>query len=351
MSKENLLSNNPDEDIEPLSPFGVIDFGITEGELKALTEKFVGITAVTTRKEYDAAQAAVTQLVRARTDVDKRRKALKSESLEFGRLVDSTGKELMAVVEPEEIRIKALVETVKAVKAAEKAERERIEKERLDGILGLMDAITKIPATLQRASSKDVLEARTALEAAEPTEDVYQEHTERAHSTRLAVIEELNELYQGALHDEKLEAQAQKERDEQAAANKIESERLEKERAALAEAQAGIDAENKRKADELAEQQAVIDVERKRVEDEKQAIIDDVEAKKIADKQKAAADLAKKAAAKLAKKLAPDREKLAAYLDAIDALEFPETSDELVNTANAIVGFVEDALRQSRDAL
>jgi septal ring factor EnvC (AmiA/AmiB activator) len=323
---EQILSNDPDEDIAPVSPFGAIDYGVTADELAALASSFKDITSIESRKDYDAAQAAVTRLTRARTSVESRRKELKKESLEFGRLVDSTGKELMAVVEPEEQRLKALVDEVKAKKAAEKAERERIEKERVDAILNAIADIEKVPATLQRASSSEVLTARDALEARELTEDEFAEFTERAFDTKHQVLQELNELYAGALHDEKIAEKEKAEREAQEAAQKAESERLAKERAELEAKQKEIDAENQRKADELAKQQAEIQAERDRIEAEKRAEVERVEKERIAKERAEAQAKAEKEAKKREAALKPDREKLALFVDQYEEPVLPGMS-------------------------
>lgn len=343
MSKATLLSNNPDEDIAPVSPFGNVDYGVTEDSLKALAESFSDIKEVPDRKSYDAAQKAVTTLKRARTNIETRRKELKSDALEFGRLVDSTAKDLTAVIQPEEQRIQDLLDVVKAQKAAEKAERERIEQERIDRILARIDAIVKVPASLQRADSAKVLEARDAMEK-EVIDDTFEEFVERAAEAKANTIEELNELYAGALHDERIAEQERKERERIEAEQKAEAERLAAERAALdAERKAQEEAERKRHAEaeakiaaeraEIERQQSELRAEQERMEkakrDEEERQRQEAEAKERAERE-----AEEKAEAKArAERLKPDYEKVEALVSTLEQLVMPELSDEPESSA------------------
>lgn len=341
MSEPNLLSNNPDEDIAPVSPFGNIDYGVTQADLEALAQQFTDIKSITNRKEYDAAQAALTQLKRARSSVEARRKELKADSLEFGRLVDSTAKELAAVVQPEEERLAALVQMVKDQKAAEKAERERIEQERIDKILNRIGEFEKLPATLQRATSDDVLVEREKLEELVITEDVFAEFTERASMVKVAVIDELNELYSGALHDERIAREERLAREKQEAEQKAEAERLAKERAELEARQKEVDAENARKEEELLKQQAELKAEQERIDNERRE-------KEAAAQREADA----KEAAERAERLRPDQEKLADYLREIGDVQAPHLSSSEAEDALARIDqILSAALREAHTKL
>lgn len=314
MSKANLLSNNPDEDIAPVSPFGNVDYGVTEDNLKALAESFSDIKEIPDRKSFDVAQKAVTTLTRARTRIEARRKELKSDALEFGRLVDSTAKDLTAVIQPEEQRIQKLLDVVKAQKAAEKAERERIEQERIDAILARIDAIVKVPSTLQRADSATVLKARDAMEE-QVIDDSYEEFVERAIEAKVNAIEELNELYAGALHDERIAEQERKERERIEAEQKAEAERLAAERAEIERQQAELRAEQER-------------MEKTKRDDE------DRQRREAEAKERAEREAQKKAEAEArAERLKPDYEKVEALVSTLEQLPMPALSDEPESSA------------------
>lgn len=339
MSEPNLLSNDPSEDIAPVSPFGAIDYGVTPEELLALAKEFGDITEITSRKEADKAQAALTRLIRARTSIETRRKQLKAESLEFGRLVDSTAKELQSVTEPEETRLRELVDADKARREAEKAEREAKEKARVDEITDRIQGIVLLPGTLQRASSDEVLAARDKLEAL-VIDDTFAEFQDQAIEAHTAVIEQLNELYAGALHDEKLEREAQERREREDAERKAEDERLAKERKELEAKQAEIDAENERKAKELADQQAAIEAEKQAIEDAKRKEAERIERERLAKEKEETEAKAEQERKERAERLRPDKEKIIAFADQLNfvvpAVESDEAKELMVSSITQI---------------
>lgn len=343
MQQSNRLTNDPAEDIAPVSPFGAIDYGTTEDDLKKLAASYSHITQVTNRKEYDAAQAAVTALTRARTKIDARRKELKAESLEFGRLVDSTAKSLIAVVTPEEQRIDAILEAVKQQKENERKAKEAAEKARVDAILARIDEILRIPADHQRSKSTDVMAARAALDVL-LIDESFAEFIGRAQEAKANVLAELDELRLGALHDERIAAQEKADRERIAAEQKAEAERLANERAELeairkqneaAQAEAAR-IENERVAAERAEiarQQAELQAERDRIDEEKRwAVI-------AAERAEAAAKAAR---------LLPDREKVEAFALAIEAVELPELSPEIQKYTDELRSILTMAARDAR---
>lgn len=332
---ERLLSNNPDEDIAPVSPFGAIDYGKTEAELQAIAEQFSGITEITNREQFDAAKGAVKTLAKERNALEDRRKQLKKESLDFGRLVDSTAKELKAVVEPEHDRIKAMLDAIKAEQEAKRAEAARLEEERVEKRQDMVAAIADLPRQHERSSSADVKAAIDALERHIILETEFDEFAAQASEAKADSMAQLQDLYQGALHDERIAKQEAEQRAKEDAERQAESERLAKERAELDAMRAAQEAEEeeKRKAmeaeqakrdaelqaerDALAKQQAELRAEQERIEQERKAK-EVAEAKAEAEKQRKAA----------AAKLKPDAEKLSAYVNELLAVAEPVLKTE-----------------------
>lgn len=322
----NRLTNNPAEDIAPVSPFGAIDYGTTEDDLRRLAGQYSHITQVTNRKEYDAAQAAVTALVRARSKIESRRKELKAESLEFGRLVDSTAKSLIAVVTPEEQRIEEILEAVKRQKEEERKAKEAAEKARVDAILARVDEIVKIPAAHQRSASSVVMAAQSALELL-LIDETFAEFQDRAREAKANALAELAELYAGALHDERIEAQAKAERERIAAEQKAEADRLEKERA------------------EIARQQAELKAERDRIEAEKRA-----EHERAERAKRAAEEAAAKAEAEARmERLRPDAEKLEEFALKVETMDLPDVSPEFEIALDEVRAILTHASNQIRE--
>lgn len=351
----NRLTNDPAEDIAPVSPFGAIDYGTTEDDLKRLAAQYSHITQVTNRKEYDAAQAAVTALVRARSKIEARRKELKAESLEFGRLVDSTAKSLIAVVTPEEQRIDAILEAVKRQKEDERKAKEAAEKARVDAILARVDEIVRVPSAHQRSASGVVLAAKSALELL-LIDESFAEFQERAQEAKANALAELAELYSGALHDERIEAQAKAERERIAAEQRAESERLAKERAELEAirrqneaAQAEAARIERERADaeraEIARQQAELKAERDRIEAEKRA-----DQQRIEREQRAAEEAAAKAEAEARiERLRPDAEKLEAFALKVETMDLPPVSPEFEIALDEVRAILTHASNQIRE--
>lgn len=68
--------------------------------------RYVGLAAETPQ-QYKVLQAALSDLRSARTEVEKRRKELKADSLEYGKKVDAAAKFLTAKIEEIEAPLKA----------------------------------------------------------------------------------------------------------------------------------------------------------------------------------------------------------------------------------------------------
>ena len=98
----------------------------TELDLRALATKHVAIVEIKDRAGREQAHGAAMELMRARTDIEKASKAARDDATKFSKAVIAEEKRLVAIVGPEEKRLKDLRDQWDAVEAAEKAERERI---------------------------------------------------------------------------------------------------------------------------------------------------------------------------------------------------------------------------------
>lgn len=74
---------------------------------------------------YEVVRKEVAFARTTRTSIEKKRKELKEPHLEAGRLIDSRAKELIALVEPEEDRLKAMMDAIDNIAAERKAAAER----------------------------------------------------------------------------------------------------------------------------------------------------------------------------------------------------------------------------------
>lgn len=96
-----------------------VTYPITEADIQARFGRYVGLTAETPQ-QYKVVQAALSDLRSARTEIEKRRKELKADSLEYGKKVDAAAKFLTAQIE-------AIEAPLKASKAAADRKKEAIE--------------------------------------------------------------------------------------------------------------------------------------------------------------------------------------------------------------------------------
>lgn len=117
-----------------------IDYNVTDAAIAELKQKHVAST-VTNNRELAVVQASITELTKIRTSVEKKRKELKADALEWGRKVDTEAKRITALIEEIEqplIDVKKSYndeqERIKAEAARKEKERVEVIKERIDSI-------------------------------------------------------------------------------------------------------------------------------------------------------------------------------------------------------------------------
>lgn len=277
--------------------------------------------------------------MRTRNLLEKKRKELKADALEYGRQVDAAAKSLLEQFADEETRLKELEDTAKR------------EEERL----------AKIAEEERQAKMNDRCKRLEAIQSAIP----------------MAELEAMDDARFEEVYAEKLAIVEARRREEEAAAEqrRLEAERLEAERKAQAEKQAELDrqqaeiraAEERIRADEAEARRQKIAARREKLEqfghvaqsvhddfldamnaDEFAVFVQTVDAehkkwirdveetnKRIREEaeQRAREEaeqrrLAEEAEAARIAALAPDREKAEQFLTAIDDVAIPEISDE-----------------------
>lgn len=93
------------------------------------------IAGVTDTEGYRKVTNAIAKVRAARTSVEKTRKELKADALEFGRRVDARAREITALLEPLEEELKAKKEAIDNEKERIKQEKMLAEQRKLDGRL------------------------------------------------------------------------------------------------------------------------------------------------------------------------------------------------------------------------
>lgn len=123
----------------------VIDYNIEE--VMAEFKKKHTVLAVSNNKERDIVQKGITELTTLRTNVEKRRKVLKADALEFGRKVDAEAARVTGLIE-------AVEQPLKDVKQAYDEEKERLRLEAAAKEQARIEEITSRIANLKNEASR-----------------------------------------------------------------------------------------------------------------------------------------------------------------------------------------------------
>ena len=342
--------------------FPAVVFSVTDAGIAELEAKHRGLVVVHgDKKGYLALTQAISEVRTARTDVEKRRKELKQDALDYGRLVDSTAKAITERLEAIEGPLKANKEQIDAENERIRKEKEEAERLRIAGIQSLIAVIANAPAAFAAASTERLRQAIEKAEAMEISIAEYEEFTQQATDAKTAAIAALNDLLTARIAADEAEAARIAEQARIDAERKAEAERLAAEQARLAAERAEFDrqqaearrqqeqAERARREAEAAEQakrdaearqqQAELDRQRAELKAAQDALAEqqrkaaeaaqreaDAKARKEAEKA------AKAAQAKLAAEIEsakPERERMIAYVrQCIDGL--PECKTTIV---------------------
>lgn len=288
-----------------------------EAELKALIAASKEITVITNAAGREECHSSAMRAVKARTGIAGAGKSVREDSTAFAKAVIAEENRLIAIIEPEEIRLKDLRDAWDEKIAAEKAEKARIEEERQTRIQWAIDAIRNAPAMCLVLNSSGTKAALDALAETDLSEDVFADRRDEAEYIMGQSIHQIESMIAGKKAQEQLSAQIESQR--------IENERIASELAARQEeadaaqrASMRDEAERQRvQAEELAKQRAELELMRKQIADQ-QAEID--------RKEKAEADAVIAAAAEV------DRQRVAADVkaesDAIKARRDAERDSE-----------------------
>ena len=227
----------------------VIDYDITQAGLAELRSRLLIKFDANTKDGYEHARKGIAECRSLRVAVEKKRKELKADALEYGRKVDAVAKELTASLEQIE-------KPLQDAKDAVDAERDRVKRE---------------------AEEK----ARMEREAKEQAEREAREAELRAERERLAKERAEFERQQA---EQRAQIEAEQRRISEAA--RIEREKLEAERRAIEAQQRAAQIEQaKREAAERAAREERERIERERLAaDEAERNRQEAEAKRLAER-------------------------------------------------------------------
>ncbi|CAA0193620.1 hypothetical protein [Tenacibaculum maritimum] len=283
---------------------------------------------VTDNKSYQEAKRCRTALVKGRTEIEKQDKLVASKIKEFRNKVLEISNELIKITKPHEDKQQAEVKRYEDLKAKEKAEKERIEVERKKKIKTSIEEIFKNCSLAIKNLKYEYLEKFNMLNELQEFDTSKFEEFELDFAEKLQILtnlfndkkQQLEISEKQKLEDERLK----KEREALEEDKRIAREKAEKEAEEKRKEQERIDAENKRKADELAKKEAELEEDKKRlakIEADRKAK-EEVERKaKEEAKRKEEEEARKKAEEEERQKrieaLRPDKEKLQKVIDSI----------------------------------
>lgn len=323
----------------------VIQYDVTEAAIAELASKYAGLKIVDPAS-YEHVRVALGDVRTKRIGVEKRRKELKADALEYGRKVDARAKELteslLAIENPlQDEKDKADVEKEKA-----RQEKARKEKERVDGIRAKITGISLALIDTQGKTSTEIENMIRVLSARMVTEEEFQEFQVEALKTQAESLGALNRAKENRVKWEQEEA---KRKEEVERLDKIRKEQ-ETERKRLAEARKAEEEKSRREREALEVERRKIEAEKKALEDAKKAEQDrknqealerqlaenarikaEADAKaKVEREAKEAEEKAQREAEEKARreKLRPDKEKLLAFADVLVSLKAPHMDSE-----------------------
>lgn len=247
-----------------------VKFNITDTAIDELRIEHK-VKPVTNTKELKENAASIAVIRTLRVNVDKKRKELKKDALEYGRKIETEAQRITTLLTSIEKPLSDAKEVYEAERAAIAAEKQRIEDERIKNIKDKIDEIKNYPSKFMFSSSLRILEAIEQLLFSKDHFD-YQEFANEALQVKTVAIEDLKQLKDSRDAHDKQEREAEERRialEKQEAELKEEREKLEQERL---EAKKKVDRELLAIEAERAETARLVKIEQDKLAKERQGI-------------------------------------------------------------------------------
>jgi len=343
-------------------PLDIIDYDITEEALLALAEKYQGLE-ITDHKSYQVVVKGIAVTRDYRVKVEKHRKVKKTDALEYCRQVDGEAKRITERLWQIEKPLKETKQGEDDRKAAIQAEKERIEQERKAGIQARINSLNNMVTglgSLNAGQLSQLIDEIASLDINEKGYGEFGRHAEQVRADALeaarTALQDRTRLDQEATERDarekrlaKIQAEQEVERKRLAEAKEAQEAELAKQKTELREIETRQAAERKTKFDALAAERQKIEEDKAQLEADKQAEKDRKEReereRRIAEEARAQAakdtetkvererqewvakEKAKAEEAKRAAMLQPDKEKLEAFCEYLEAMEPPTMKD------------------------
>lgn len=185
----------------------------TTKELTTLAKSSASITAITNKAGYDQCHAARMVLKTARLEITKRGKTAREDAQKFGKAVIAEENRLIALIEPEELRLQKLQDEHDAAIEAEELRKQQIEIERVNGIQARIERIRRMVDLPVNPVPQYVLDRILEAEAVEIDES-FEEFEQAASDAKGAALNMLRQAHKDAEERVAKEEQARKDREE-----------------------------------------------------------------------------------------------------------------------------------------
>lgn len=290
--------------------------------IEALTAKMetfkpVSEAEITDKDTFTPAWESLKEVRAMRKDIETTGKNARADATAYGKAVIAAEKELISVIDPIESVLKEKTDEWKR----QEEERKAAKRERLQRIEAAIGAITAIPGTLLNATSQEIQAANDALKARDlESEGSFGEFIEKALEEQSKVLESMQMAFTRAVVAEEQARQLSEMQAQQAEFERQKAEFAEQQRQAELAKQASENARLQAEKDKAeAEAKALREAEEKRRQEEAVRIAAEVKAQ--ADKEEAERQAA----------LAPDKDKLTKFSDALIAFiadNYPQLQSE-----------------------
>ena len=318
----------------PSPETAVAAFSIADEKIAEWREEFMplSIRDINDTKTLAVVHDARMTIKNTRVAVEKKRKELKADALEYGRIVDGEARRITALLLPIEEHLASQEDRVTA-------ERERIRLEKVEAARAAtqarVDALAAVGCVISFTDAEILTADSFQAKLSEATE------AHRVEQERIAAVEA-----------ERLRLQAEEDARRKAEAEKLAAERaeLDRIRAAQDAEAAKLAAERQRLADEEAARVRASEVEKAKADAAERARIEtEQRLKREADEAKARAE-AEAAERARVESLRPDRDKLLAFAAALEAVPAPVVSKESKAAATKATNAVATAVKSIREA-
>ena len=257
-----------------------IKYPVSNTDLDALLEEYKDIPDINpdadddlVAEQFQFVLKGHKAFVKARNQIEKTRKELKSPALEYGKSVDGIAKEFQLKIKATEDKLQYQRKLVEDNEARKQREAEEAEELRVDNIKKLISDIRSLAGIHYNSDSEALTKTLEALTV--PTEEVYAEFLSDAREAQQISIMQLEEMRKSKVLAEKAteleserEAEAKKLKDEQDAKLAKEREEFESQQREFREKQEEFERQQREQQEIIDRQKAEIEAEELRKQQE-----------------------------------------------------------------------------------